>query len=145
MPTNLYGPNDNYDLNSSHVLPALLRKFHEAKMNNAPEVVMWGSGRPMREFLHADDLADACFYLMQHYNEAGFVNIGVGEDISIGDLAKMIKEIVGYTGSIQNDTSKPDGTPRKLMDVSKLKALGWTASISLREGIETVYKENFLQ
>lgn len=145
MPTNLYGPNDNYDLNTSHVLPALLRKFHEAKMNNITEVVMWGSGKPLREFLHADDLADACFYLMQHYDEAGFVNIGVGEDISIGELAEMIKDIVGYTGSIRNDISKPDGTPRKLMDVSKLKALGWTASISLREGIEAVYKQNFLQ
>lgn len=145
MPTNLYGPNDNYDLNTSHVLPALLRKFHEAKMNNAPEVIMWGSGQPLREFLHADDLADACFYLMHHYNEPGFVNIGVGQDISIGALAELIKDIVGYTGAIRNDTSKPDGTPRKLMDVSKLKALGWTAQISLREGIETVYKENFLQ
>jgi GDP-L-fucose synthase len=145
MPTNLYGPNDNYDLNTSHVLPALIRKFHEAKLNNAPEVIVWGSGKPLREFLHADDLADACFYLMQQYEEAGFVNIGVGEDISIADLALLIKDVVGYTGNIVLDSTKPDGTPRKLMDVSRLHALGWKAKTSLREGIESVYKNNFLQ
>jgi GDP-L-fucose synthase len=139
MPTNLYGPNDNYDLKGSHVLPALIRKFHEAKINNETSVVMWGTGTPMREFLHADDLADACYFLMQHYNEDGFVNIGVGEDITIKDLALLIKDIVGYTGTIEHDLSKPDGTPRKLMDVSKLHALGWKAKIGLREGIEKAY------
>jgi GDP-L-fucose synthase len=139
MPTNLYGPNDNYDLKGSHVLPALIRKFHEAKINNETSVVIWGTGTPMREFLHADDLADACYFLMQHYNEDGFVNIGVGEDITIKDLALLIKDIVGYTGTIEHDLSKPDGTPRKLMDVSKLHALGWKAKIGLREGIEKAY------
>lgn len=141
MPTNLYGPNDNYDLNKSHVLPALIRKIHEAKLKNDPEVMMWGTGTPRREFLHADDLADACYFLMQNYNEPGMINIGVGEDITIGELAHMIKEIVGYEGEIKNDLSKPDGTPRKLMDVSKLQALGWKAKIGLREGIEGVYEE----
>ncbi len=141
MPTNLYGPNDNYDLKNSHVLPALLRKFHEAKQADAPEVVIWGTGSPLREFLHADDMADACFFLMQQYNEEGFVNIGIGHDISIKDLAQMIKEIVGYNGSLVFDTSKPDGTPRKLMDVNKLTDLGWKASIGLKEGISTVYTE----
>jgi Nucleoside-diphosphate-sugar epimerases len=141
MPTNLYGPNDNYSLQNSHVLPALIRKFHEAKLNNQPSVTMWGTGQPRREFLHADDLADACFYLMQHYNEPGFVNIGTGEDIPIKDLALMIKDIVGYTGAIEHDLSKPDGTPRKLMDVQKLHSLGWKAKIGLREGIEGVYRE----
>ncbi len=140
MPTNLYGPNDNYDLNKSHVLPALIRKFHEAKKNNTPEVVMWGTGKPLREFLHVDDLADACFYLMQKYNEPGLVNIGVGEDISIKDLAYLIKDIVGYNGKIVHDLTKPDGTPRKLMDVSKLNAAGWKAKIGLGEGIRAVYK-----
>jgi GDP-L-fucose synthase len=144
MPTNLYGPNDNYDLNNSHVLPALLRKFHEAKENGLDEVVVWGSGTPRREFLHADDLADACVFLMNHYNEAGLVNIGVGKDISIGELAQLVKEITGFEGTIIFDTSKPDGTPRKLMDVSKLHALGWTASINLKEGIQKVYQEQFL-
>jgi len=139
MPTNLYGPNDNYDLEISHVLPALVRKFHEAKKNNIPEVVIWGTGSPLREFLHADDLADACFFLMNEYNEQGLVNIGVGEDISIKDLALLIKEVVGYEGNIVHDTSKPDGTPRKLMDVSKINALGWKANIGLKEGIEAVY------
>ncbi|WP_343673243.1 GDP-L-fucose synthase [Chitinophaga sp.] len=139
MPTNLYGPNDNYDLNTSHVLPALLRKFHEAKINNAPEVVIWGTGTPLREFLHADDMADACFHVMQHYNEEGLVNIGTGVDISIGDLALMIKKIVGYEGTLTFDSSKPDGTPRKLMDVSKLTGLGWKASIQLEDGIRSVY------
>lgn len=144
MPTNLYGPNDNYDLNTSHVLPALIGKFHQAKEEGAPFVTIWGTGTPRREFLHADDLADACYFLMQHYNESGLVNIGVGEDITIGDLAQMIKEIVGYEGEIKNDLSKPDGTPRKLMDVSKLHALGWKAKIVLKEGIKEVYKEYVL-
>jgi GDP-L-fucose synthase len=141
MPTNLYGPNDNYDLNTSHVLPALIRKFHEAKLNSAPFVTIWGSGKPRREFLHADDLADACYFLMQHYNEPGLVNIGTGEDLEIGELAALIGRIVGYTGEIRHDTAKPDGTPRKLMDVSKLNGLGWKASISLEEGLRRVYAE----
>lgn len=141
MPTNLYGPNDNYDLHSSHVLPALIRKFHEAKMQGQPSVVMWGTGKPRREFLHADDLADACFYLMNHYNEPGLVNIGTGEDIEIGELARLIREIVGYKGEITHDTTKPDGTPRKLMDVSKLHSFGWKHKINLREGISAVYEE----
>ncbi|MBS1603621.1 MAG: GDP-L-fucose synthase [Bacteroidetes bacterium] len=141
MPTNLYGPNDNYDLNSSHVLPALIRKFHEAKKNNVPSVVMWGTGKPRREFLHADDLADACFYLMQNYNEPGLVNVGVGEDLEIGELARLISRIVGYEGKIEHDLSKPDGTPRKLMDVSKLHSFGWKAKISLEEGLRTVYEQ----
>lgn len=145
MPTNLYGPNDNYDLQSSHVLPAMLRKFHEAKVNGQKEVTLWGTGTPKREFLHADDLAAACLYLMQHYDEPGFVNIGVGEDISIAHLAEMIKEITAYNGIIVWDTTKPDGTPRKLMDVSKLHNMGWQASIGLREGITTVYKQHFNQ
>lgn len=141
MPTNLYGPNDNYDLKSSHVLPALIRKFHEAKQNGEPEVILWGSGTPRREFLHADDLADACFFLMQQYNEPGFVNIGTGEDLEIRELALLVKNIVGYTGKITNDLSKPDGTPRKLMDVGKLHQLGWKANISLENGIRKVYEE----
>jgi GDP-L-fucose synthase len=144
MPTNLYGPNDNYDLKTSHVLPALVRKFHTAKINGDKSVSIWGTGTPRREFLHADDLADACYFLMQKYDEAGFVNIGTGEDIPIGELAMLIKEIVGYNGSLEYETSKPDGTPRKLLDVSKLHALGWRASIGLREGIEKVYHE-FIQ
>jgi GDP-L-fucose synthase len=141
MPTNLYGPNDNYSLQTSHVLPALIRKFHEAKLKNEPAVVMWGTGTPKREFLHADDLADACFFLMQTYNEPGLVNVGVGDDIAIKDLALLIKDVVGYTGNIEHDLSKPDGTPRKLMDVQKLHSLGWKAKIGLQEGIESVYKE----
>jgi len=141
MPTNLYGPNDNYDLQNSHVLPALLRKFHTAKMENAPAVEIWGTGSPLREFLHVDDLAEACFFLMQHYNEEQFVNIGCGEDISIRDLALLIKKIVGYEGELTHDTSKPDGTPRKLMDVSKINGLGWKYSISLEEGIRSVYAD----
>jgi len=141
MPTNLYGPNDNYSLETSHVLPALIRKFHEAKLQNEPSVTMWGTGQPRREFLHADDLADACFFLMQNYNEPGLINIGTGEDITIKDLALLVKEVVGYTGSIEHDLSKPDGTPRKLMDVQKLNNLGWKASTGLREGIEKVYRE----
>lgn len=141
MPTNLYGPNDNYDLNNSHVLPALLRKFITAKNNGVTSITIWGTGSPMREFLHADDLAAACLYLMENHDESGLVNIGVGEDISILDLAILVKQIVGFEGEILNDTSKPDGTPRKLMDVSKLTALGWKASISLEEGIKKVYEE----
>jgi len=144
MPTNLYGPNDNYDLNNSHVLPALLRKFHEAKQSDLAQVEVWGSGNPKREFLHADDMADACVFLMKNYSEDGLINIGVGEDLSIKELAEMIKDIVGYKGKIIFDSSKPDGTPRKLMDVSKLSSLGWKASISLKEGIAQVYKEKFL-
>ena len=144
MPTNLYGPNDNYDLNNSHVLPALLRKFHEAKKNHQPEVVVWGTGSPRREFLHADDMADACFFLMKTYSEPGLINIGIGEDISIKELAEMIREITAYKGNIVFDNSKPDGTPRKLMDVSRLSKLGWKASVSLHTGIKKVYKENFL-
>ena len=139
MPTNLYGPNDNYDLEKSHVLPALIRKFHEAKKNKVPHVMMWGTGTPKREFLHVDDLAAACFYLMQTYNEPGLVNIGTGEDIAIKDLALTIKNIVGYEGEIKHDLEKPDGTPRKLMNVDKLSNAGWTASIPLNEGIEMVY------
>jgi GDP-L-fucose synthase len=141
MPTNLYGPNDNYDLNTSHVLPALIRKFHEAKVNAAPTVTLWGSGKPRREFLHADDLADACFFLMERYNEPGLVNIGTGEDLEIGELALLIKDIVGFTGEIRHDLSKPDGTPRKLMDVSKLLNFGWKAAIPLPEGLRRVYEE----
>lgn len=139
MPTNLYGPNDNYDLEKSHVLPALIRKFHQAKKQNLPEVVIWGSGTPLREFMHVDDLADACFYLMQTYHEPGLVNIGVGHDLSIKDLASLVGKIVGYTGQIVHDLSKPDGTPRKLMDVSKLHAAGWQAKTGLEEGIRSVY------
>ncbi len=141
MPPNLYGPNDNYDLNNSHVLPALIRKFHTAKKQHLPSVEIWGTGSPMREFLHVDDLADACFYLMQHYNEAGIINIGVGEDISIKELALLVKKIIGFEGEIKYDTNKPDGTPRKLMDVSKLHALGWKHKINLEEGIASVYCE----
>ena len=141
MPTNLYGPNDNYDANNSHVLPALIRKFHEAKVNKQSSVTMWGTGEPLREFLHANDLADACYFLMQNFNEAGFVNIGVGHDIAIKDLAKLIKKIVGYEGEIIHDLSKPDGTPRKLMDVGKLHSMGWKAAIELEEGITSVYTE----
>lgn len=140
MPTNLYGPNDNYDLEKSHVLPALIRKFHEAKKRGDEAVTIWGTGSPKREFLHVDDLADACYYLMQTYDEPGLVNIGTGEDIPIKDLALLIKDIVGFEGKLEHDLSKPDGTPRKLMDVSKLKAAGWTARIGLREGIERVYE-----
>lgn len=140
MPTNLYGPNDNYDLQNSHVLPALIRKFHTAKQNKASKVVLWGTGAPLREFLHVDDLADACYFLMQHYSEAGFVNIGTGTDIRIKDLALMIAEIIGYQGALEHDLSKPDGTPRKLMDVTKLSELGWQARISLAEGIARVYQ-----
>lgn len=141
MPTNLYGPNDNYDLNNSHVLPALLRKFHNGKATNAPFVEVWGTGKPLREFLHVDDMADASVYVMLHVNEPGFVNLGTGTDISIGDLALLIKKIVGYEGEIRNNTSHPDGTPRKLTDVTKLHNLGWKHKISLEEGIKTVYAD----
>lgn len=141
MPTNLYGPNDNYDLQNSHVLPALIRKFHEAKTDGKPYVELWGTGSPLREFLHVNDLADACYFLMQTYDGKALVNIGVGHDISIKDLALLIKDIVGYTGELKWDTTKPDGTPRKLMDVSKLNGLGFKARISLEEGIRSVYEE----
>ncbi len=141
MPTNLYGPNDHYDLNNSHVLPTLLRKFITAKTQNLPFVTLWGTGRPKREFLHVDDLADACFFLMQSYNDKGLINIGVGKDISIKELAQTIRKIVGYTGDIKYDITKPDGTPRKLMDVSKLSSLGWKSSIDLENGISNVYEE----
>lgn len=141
MPTNLYGFNDNYDLQSSHVLPALLRKFHEAKERDEPQVVIWGTGSPLREFMHADDLADACLYLMDHYNGKAPVNVGVGEDISIIQLAEMIKDMVGYNGRIVLDATRPDGTPRKILDVSKLHALGWRHRISLREGLRQVYDD----
>jgi len=139
MPTNLFGPNDNYDLEKSHVLPAMLRKFIEAKRAQLPAVNLWGTGSPKREFLHVDDLADACYFLMEHYHESGLVNVGVGDDISINDLAELVKKIVGFEGTIHWDTSKPDGTPRKLMDVTKLNNLGWKASISLEAGIDSVY------
>ena len=141
MPTNLYGPNDNYDLQNAHVLPTLIRKFHEAKQNGDPAVTIWGTGTPKREFLHADDLAAACVYLMENYNEEGLVNIGTGEDITITDLAMLIKEIVGYEGALVYDHTKPDGTPRKLMDVSKLTNLGWKYSIELKEGLKRVYED----
>ena len=141
MPTNLYGPNDNYDLNNSHVLPALIRKFHTAKITNAPSVEVWGTGSPMREFLHVNDLADACYFLLQNYNDELFVNIGTGEDLTIKALAEMIKDIVGFTGELKWNTEKPDGTPRKLMDVSRLHNLGWKHKIGLREGITSVYAE----
>lgn len=139
MPSNLYGLNDNYDLQTSHVLPALLRKFHEAKKNGTPTVTVWGSGNPMREFLHVDDLAGACLFLMGKYNEPGFVNVGTGKDLSIRQLAEMIGEVVGYHGAIQYDLSKPDGTPRKLLDVSRLEKMGWKYAIELRKGIESTF------
>lgn len=141
MPTNLYGTNDSYDLQNSHVLPALLRKFHEAKVNQQPSVEIWGTGSPLREFMHADDVADACYFLMKNYNDPSFVNVGTGVDISIKDLALLIKEKVGYTGELRWNTEKPDGTPRKLMDVTKLHQLGWKHQIELPEGIERTYRE----
>ena len=141
MPTNLYGPNDNYDLNNSHVLPAMLRKFIMAKRNGEGSVTIWGTGSPLREFLHADDLAEACLFLMENYNETGLVNIGIGTDISILDLALLVKKIVGFEGTVLTDPSKPDGTPRKLMDVSKLNGLGWKAKITLENGIRKVFEE----
>jgi GDP-L-fucose synthase len=141
MPTNLYGYNDNYHPQNSHVLPALIRKFHEAKVNSSPEVVVWGSGSPMREFLFADDLADACYFLMESYNEPNLINIGTGVDLTIKDLALLIKKVVGYEGELNFDSSKPDGTPRKLMDVSKLHGLGWKHQIDLEEGIQLAYHD----
>jgi GDP-L-fucose synthase len=141
MPTNLYGPNDNYDLNNSHVLPALIRKFHEAKINNIETVEVWGSGSPKREFLHVDDLAEASIFLMKNYDSPEFVNVGTGEDLSIMELAILVKEIVGYGGDIFFDSSKPDGTPRKLMDVTKIHSLGWQHKISLEKGLKTVYEQ----
>jgi GDP-L-fucose synthase len=139
MPTNLYGPGDNFDLDNSHVLPALIRKFHEAKVQGKPTVVLWGTGKPYREFLYVDDLAEACIFLMQHYNGNDIVNIGVGKDITIAELANLVKEIVGYEGEIEYDTTKPDGTPRKLLDVSKLFNMGWRPKISLKDGIKVTY------
>jgi GDP-L-fucose synthase len=139
MPTNLYGPGDNFDLDGSHVLPALLRKFHEAAIANAPTVTMWGSGKPLREFLHVDDLASAAVFLMRNYSSSDIVNVGSGDEVSIGDLARLISEIVGFRGEIVNDLSKPDGTPRKLLDTSRLFNLGWKPEISLREGITSTY------
>jgi GDP-L-fucose synthase len=141
MPTNLYGYNDNYDLNNSHVLPALIRKFHEAKINNQPHVEIWGDGTPMREFLFVDDLAEACLFLMDNYNDSEIVNIGTGEDITIKDLAYLVKEVVGFQGNIFFNTQMPNGTPRKLLDVSKLTSLGWQYKVSLKEGIEKTYKD----
>lgn len=141
MPTNLYGPNDNYDLNNSHVLPAMIRKFHSAKINNSPEVIIWGTGTPKREFLFVDDLAEACLFLMEKYNESELVNVGCGTDVSIRELAEIVKEVVGYTGEIKNDLSKPDGTPRKLMDVTKINSLGWKHKIELKQGIKMVYED----
>ncbi len=140
MPTNLYGPGDNFSIEGSHVLPALIRRFHEAKVNQVPEVVIWGTGTPMREFLHVDDLAAATVFLMDHYSGESIVNVGTGTDVTIGQLAQLIREVVGYTGSLSFDATKPDGTPRKLLDVSKATALGWTASIELRAGIESTYQ-----
>jgi GDP-L-fucose synthase len=144
MPTNLYGPHDNYDLENSHVLPALIRKFHEAKTNNFPHVEVWGSGKPFREFLHVDDLAEACFFLMQNYNEPSFVNIGFGDDITIKDLAEMIRDIVGFQGEIIFNSSRPDGTMKKLMDSTRMLSLGWKPKISLKDGLARTY-ENFLK
>ena len=141
MPTNLYGKNDNYDLQNSHVLPALIRKFHEAKTGGKKEVVVWGTGTPLREFMYADDLAEACVYLMLNYNESQWINIGTGEEISIKDLALMIKNIVGFTGEIVFDTTKPDGTPRKLLDITRLKATGFKHKVGLEEGIQLAYKD----
>ena len=140
MPTNLYGPNDNFDLKTSHVLPALIRKFHEAKTENKPSVEIWGTGSPLREFLHVDDLADACYFLMQNYSGNDFLNIGTGKDITIKDLALLIKDIVGYRGELTFDSSKPDGTPRKLLDVSRLHATGWKERYSLRDGLKMTYQ-----
>ena len=140
MPTNLYGPGDNFDLEKSHVIPALMRKFHQAKQNGDAQVVCWGTGTPKREFLHVDDMADACVYLMQKYDDPEIVNVGVGEDVTIAELAALVKDVVGYPGQIVQDTTKPDGTPRKLMDVSRLKSQGWQAKIELREGLAQTYQ-----
>jgi GDP-L-fucose synthase len=144
MPTNLYGPGDNYDLQNSHVIPALLRKFHEAKINNEDTVTIWGSGSPLREFMHVDDLAEACVYLMHHYSEELFINIGSGDEISIKDLAMLVGEVVGYTGNLIFDKTKPDGTPRKLMDSSRLYNTGYRPKISLKQGLEIVYQESLV-
>ena len=141
MPTNLYGYNDNYHPQNSHVLPALIRKFHEAKANHTPEVVIWGSGSPMREFLFADDLADACYFLMDTYNEPNLINIGTGEDLTIKDLALLVKKVTGFEGGLTFDSTKPDGTPRKLMDVSKLHGLGWKHQVELEEGVKLAYQD----
>lgn len=140
MPTNLYGPNDNFDLNSSHVMPALIRKFHEAKVNNEPFVEVWGTGKPLREFLHVDDMADGCVFLMENYDGEGHVNIGTGKEVSIRELAEIIKEVVGFNGELRFNTDKPDGTPRKLLDVSRLRKLGWTYNIELKNGITSAYE-----
>ncbi len=145
MPTNLYGPNDNYDLNNSHVLPAILRKFHEAKEANAPSVEIWGTGKPRREFLHVDDLADACLFLMEKYDGLQLVNIGFGDDVSIGELAELVKKTTGFKGEITNNTSKPDGTMKKLMDSSFINSLGWKAKIQLEDGIKQVYNDVFVE
>lgn len=145
MPTNLYGPNDNYDLNNSHVIPALIRKFHEAKINNSPNVEVWGSGKPLREFLHVDDLADASYFLMQNYSGEQFINIGYGGEITIKDLAFMICDIVGFEGQIIFDLSKPDGTPRKLLDSTILRNLGWKPSIALKDGLWKVFESEFFK
>lgn len=144
MPTNLFGPGDNYDLKNSHVLPALLRKFHEAKINNEPEVTVWGTGKPRREFLHSDDLASACLFLMEHYNDPSIINIGTGKDIPIGEMAELIKTITGFEGKLIFDTSMPDGTFQKVMDVSKIQNLGWKPEIGFEEGVRRVYGEKFL-
>ena len=140
MPTNLYGPEDNFDLESSHVMPALIRKFHEAKINRAPSVTVWGTGKPLREFLHVDDCAAACLFLMQHYDGEEIVNIGVGEDLSIAELAELVSKVVGFTGKIVYDSGKPDGTPRKLVDVTRINGLGWRAGIPLEVGVRTTYE-----
>jgi GDP-L-fucose synthase len=140
MPTNLYGPEDNFDLESSHVMPALIRKFHEARIGRSPSVSVWGTGKPMREFLHVDDCAAACLYLMQHYDGEEIVNIGVGEDLSIAELAELVSKVVGFTGKIVYDVDKPDGTPRKLVDVSRINSLGWRAGIPLEAGIRMTYQ-----
>jgi GDP-L-fucose synthase len=141
MPTNLYGYNDNYHPQNSHVLPAMIRRFHEAKVNNAPDVTIWGTGTPRREFLFADDMAEACFYLMKNYDEEGLVNVGTGIDISIKDLAELIKKIIGFGGEIKFDPTKPDGAPRKLMDVAKLHSRGWKHTVNLNEGIKLAYAD----
>jgi GDP-L-fucose synthase len=145
MPTNLYGPNDNYDLQGSHVIPALLRKINEAKSSQAPYVEVWGSGKPLREFLHVDDLAEACVFLIENYSASEFINIGSGEEVSINDLAMLIKDLIGYEGELVFNAAKPDGTPRKLMDVSKLRKLGWKHKISLREGLSELLKTEFMK
>jgi GDP-L-fucose synthase len=140
MPTNLYGPGDNFDLESSHVLPAMIRRFHEAKLSNSPEVILWGTGKPRREFLHVDDLANAACFLMENHDDPGWLNVGTGEDLEIAELAALVARVVEYEGAIVFDSSKPDGTPRKLLDVSRVHALGWRARIPIEEGITSTYK-----